>query len=94
MAAELSAVYASSRVAGDAVVQSLDAAREFWKDSFEAQDSYHEAVWGEAPDLAVLLADAPHGDERAWFSDETSRFGVLARRVWEPLLASEQTGTS
>ena len=30
-------------------------------------------------------------DERAWY-DDPSRFGVLARRLWEPLLASETQG--
>ncbi len=88
-----SAAFAAACVAGDSGVQALDAARKAWS-PFEAEDGYHAAVWGEEPDLGLLLADAPHGDEGPWFPDEATRFGVLARRLWEPLLAHEQTGTS
>ncbi|HZI97314.1 MAG TPA: exodeoxyribonuclease V subunit gamma, partial [Actinomycetales bacterium] len=92
MAVGASCAYAASCVAGDAAAQALDAAAKAWS-PFEAADEHHTAVWGEGAALNQLLADAPHGDEGPWFPDEATRFGALARRVWEPLLAHEQTET-
>ena len=39
----------------------------------------------------LLLAVPPADDEHAW-ADEPTRFGALARRLWDPLLACEQVG--
>ena len=43
-------------------------------------------LWG-SNDLEVLLGEPPRPDER-WYPDEPSRFGALARRLWEPILAA------
>lgn len=40
-----------------------------------------------------MLLNAPGPTEQAWAPEETSRLGVFARRVWEPLLALEQVST-
>jgi len=48
-------------------------------------------VHGRAPRFEPLLAAAPTGDEAGWYPEPT-RFGVLARRLWTPLLAHEQIG--
>ena len=42
------------------------------------------ALWGPETDLAVLLAQKPTAAEN-WF-DEKTRFGMLARRLWQPVL--------
>jgi hypothetical protein len=40
----------------------------------------------------ALLTALPREDERGpgWDGEETSRFGCLARRLWDPLLGHEQ----
>jgi exodeoxyribonuclease V gamma subunit len=84
--------YARSRHGGNAEEQALDDARAAWTASFEAADSHHALCWGEGAALADLLG-TPDAAERAWFDDGT-RFGVLARRIWEPLLQHEQVRTA
>lgn len=42
-------------------------------------------LWGPQAPLEALLAERPRRDE-PWYPDEPSRFGVLARRLWEPIL--------
>jgi exodeoxyribonuclease V gamma subunit len=44
-------------------------------------------LWGPDPDLSALLAEEPRPGED-WYPDEPTRFGMLARRVWEPILAA------
>ena len=46
---------------------------------------------GTGAPLAALLAASPRDDERSW-SDDPTRFGVLAVRLWTPLLRDEQVG--
>jgi exodeoxyribonuclease V gamma subunit len=82
--------YARSRHAGDAEVQALDSARRTWQEGFEAKDEYHVLAWGAAASLNDLLG-VPDPTERAWWPQDSSRLGVLARRVWEPLLDHEET---
>ncbi len=41
---------------------------------------------GDDPPFEALLAEPPRTEE-AWYPGETSRFGVLARRLWEPVHA-------
>ncbi|HET8616231.1 MAG TPA: exodeoxyribonuclease V subunit gamma [Actinomycetales bacterium] len=78
--------YATSRFGGDAEVQALQNARQEWHAGFERTDEAHVTCWGDA-ELDDLLG-TPLTDERLWFPDE-SRFGVLARRVWDVLLGHE-----
>jgi hypothetical protein len=42
-----------------------------------------------------LLSEPPHADERGpgWQMSETSRFGRLARRLWDGLLSCEEVTT-
>jgi exodeoxyribonuclease V gamma subunit len=79
--------YATSRFGGDAEVQSLQNARQEWNGGFERTDEAHVTAWG-AVDLDDVLG-APLSDEQPWFPDDGSRFGVLARRVWDLLLRHE-----
>ena len=39
--------------------------------------------------LDEMLHEPPHADEAQWEPGERSRFGVLARRLWVPLLGAE-----
>ncbi|MGN7132401.1 exodeoxyribonuclease V subunit gamma [Rhodococcoides corynebacterioides] len=54
----------------------------------DGSDAAVRLVHGPAVTFADITADTPRGDERAW-SDDSTRFGVLARRLWAPLLAVE-----
>lgn len=84
--------YAERRELGESEPDALDAADRAWTDR-EADDSYHRFVWGEACPFRALLA--PPAVPAEQFSEvgraETSRFGVLARQLWSPLLAAEVT---
>lgn len=90
---ETACAYATARAAATEVVQALDAARTRWKDGFERTDEYHVEVWGPAATLDDL-AGTPTEAERAWWPEEGTRLGVLARRVWEPVIAHEDTETA
>jgi exodeoxyribonuclease V gamma subunit len=79
--------YATSRFGGDAEVQALQSARHEWNAGFERTDEAHLTCWGPV-DLDALLG-TPLSDERPWFPSDDSRFGVLARRVWDVLLRHE-----
>jgi exodeoxyribonuclease V gamma subunit len=48
-------------------------------------------VYGRFSDVRVLLEERPRPDEAGpgWAADEPSRFGRVARRLWEPLLEHE-----
>jgi exodeoxyribonuclease V gamma subunit len=46
------------------------------------------ALWGEDAELEEILRESPRAGEN-WF-DEDSRFGMLARRLWEPVLAARE----
>jgi len=88
------AAYADVRHSGYDVTEAVVKARRAWAtDRFpgEQEDSAHVQVWGSGAPIERLLSAVPAADER-WFG-EPSRFGELARRLWTPLLASEQTGT-
>jgi exodeoxyribonuclease V gamma subunit len=82
--------YASSRFAGNEEVQALESARQQWRSGFERGDDHHGLCWGSDCDLDELLG-SPDAVEQAWWPHDSSRFGVLARRVWQPLLDHETT---
>lgn len=44
------------------------------------------ALWGDDQDLSALLTEKP-SDTENWF-DEQTRFGMLARRLWQPVLGA------
>jgi exodeoxyribonuclease V gamma subunit len=83
------AAYGRSRAAGDEVVQALDAARRAWGDETGFPDPDRDLVWGRDAPFESLLT-APDRTEAAWWPEEGTRLGVLARRTWEPLLAHEE----
>lgn len=64
------------------------AARKEWEgDRFdgESAEPEHRRVWGDLA-FASLMAIRPRSGEE--WPDEESRFGTLARRLWEPVLAA------
>ena len=82
--------YASSRHAGNEVVQALEDARRQWRSGFERSDEHHVACWGPDCDLDDLAGE-PDAVEQRWWPDDVTRLGVLARRVWQPVLDHERT---
>jgi exodeoxyribonuclease V gamma subunit len=89
--------YARSRHARNDVPEALaDAAREWAAGTYqfgEQGDDHHVLVWGE--DAALRdVAGTPDAEEATWWPQEGTRLGVLARRVWEPLLEHERTETA
>lgn len=87
-----SAEYAERRHRGDSVEMALESADRMFGGNFgDGRDRHVAYLYGEAVTLDDLTAAATLPDERGWF-DEPSRFGVLARRLWDPLLASEHQG--
>jgi exodeoxyribonuclease V gamma subunit len=97
MAVKTSARYASLRARNRPVAVALrDAERDWTTGRFpgEQADREHAITWGTDPPLDVLLAERPAEDEQGWvqangWADDDSRFAVLARRLWQPLLAAE-----
>ncbi len=91
MAPKTSAAYAEKRAAGMTVENAHVKAEQEWtggKFDGERAEAAYELVWGADAPFDVLLADpVPVGEPRP--DGETTRFGVLARRLWEPLLAAE-----
>ncbi|MFC3962854.1 exodeoxyribonuclease V subunit gamma [Nocardia jiangsuensis] len=84
------AAYAQSRMLGNRREDAEYAAlQEFDGDYGDNRDRHLRYVWGERVTLAALLAaPAPQGGG----AGEPTRFGALARRLWEPLLRAEQQG--
>ena len=58
----------------------------------EGRQPEHQLVLGGAVPFDQLLHDPPAAGEDGdgWAADETSRFGRLARRLWDGLLAVER----
>jgi exodeoxyribonuclease V gamma subunit len=91
MAVKTSAAYADKRHRGQSVANALNNAAFAWdpnKFPGEQDDEAHQLLWGPSPSLATLRAESPWADEHT--ADEKSRFGVLARRLWTPLLDAER----
>ncbi len=92
--------YAAQRARGRRPSSARVAAATMWDDGRfdgECSDPEHALLLGPAAGLDRLLAEpALPGDLfNGWPSDEEGdRFGVLARRVWEPLLAHEVTAVA
>jgi exodeoxyribonuclease V gamma subunit len=87
---ETSAEYAARRSRGATIDDAIPAACKRWEaDRFrpERDDPEHVLVFGASAPFAQLTAAAPLPDE--CFPDEPTRFGALARLVWEPLLTAE-----
>jgi exodeoxyribonuclease V gamma subunit len=87
---ETSEEYASRRSRGATIDDAIPAARRRWEaDRFrpERDESEHVLVFGANAPFARLTAASPLPDE--CFPDEPTRFGALARLVWQPLLMAE-----
>lgn len=89
------AAYAERRARGSRVTVARTAAAQSWvSGSFpgEQGDPEHALVHGADAPLSVLTGSPPGPQERGegWPPDEDDRFGLLARRLWDRLLASER----
>jgi exodeoxyribonuclease V gamma subunit len=90
---ETSAAWAHALRVGD---DPGEAAMATWKSAYEfpREDSQpeHMMVLGGVQPFEALLAAPPGPDEHGpgWGGFESSRFGSLARRLWDPLLGHEQ----
>ena len=86
--------YADKRRTGAPVRVALANAGRQWRSGSgqnergEFTDADFQQVWGEVS-LSGLLLERPDPADTDW-PEETSRFGQLARRVWDPLLAAEE----
>lgn len=84
--AKTSAEYARIRYADRPIELNRPMLDRCWS---EERDEVHERFYGPQPSLAVLLAEPSIAtEERGRLADPT-RFGTLARRVFEPLLMAE-----
>jgi exodeoxyribonuclease V gamma subunit len=83
--------YAVQRSGGADPDQALERAAEVWDGGFERRDEYHRFCWGDVP-LSALPGGSGVIDavEQAWWPQERTRFGVLARRVWDVPLRHEE----
>ncbi|WP_380166977.1 exodeoxyribonuclease V subunit gamma [Jannaschia sp. R86511] len=98
LACKTSEAYAAQRRRGRRPAAARHAAGQAWQDGrFPGEQSDPEHVLlnaGEPPSLTDLLRERATAADlvAGWPADEEGdRFGVLARRVWEPLLAHETT---
>jgi exodeoxyribonuclease V gamma subunit len=77
----------------------LESAASSWTSTFgwerEDRDAEHVRVFGGVRTFAELAADPPEPDEAGagWAMTETTRFGRLARRLWDPILDAAASGT-
>jgi exodeoxyribonuclease V gamma subunit len=89
LSSDASAAYARAAADGQ---DGTDAADKAWTSTFdypkEDRAPEHVLVYGGEISLSTLLEPSPR-DGEGWYPDEPSRFGVYARRLWEPLLARE-----
>jgi exodeoxyribonuclease V gamma subunit len=93
---ETSAAYAQAAAAGhDPVAAARRAWRSEWNFDKEDKDLEHQLVLGAVRRFEELLEEAPRSDEQGagWDSSETTRFGRLARRMWDGLLGHEEVST-
>jgi exodeoxyribonuclease V gamma subunit len=87
------AAYAEKRRTNAPVRVALAQAGKQWRSGSgpnergEFSDADFQQVFGDVP-LTALLAEAADRTDADW-PDEPSRFGQLARRVWQPLLDAE-----
>ncbi|WP_200800236.1 exodeoxyribonuclease V subunit gamma [Jatrophihabitans endophyticus] len=88
MALVSSAEYAQRRHRGDDVADARQAAQDAWDNArwgdHENAEPEHQLVFDGRRSWTRLTAEHDTG-----FPDETTRFAVLARRLWTPLLAAE-----
>jgi exodeoxyribonuclease V gamma subunit len=91
-----SAEYAFLRDRGTRVPGARIGAEKSWLSGMfpgEQADAEHVLVYGPDAPFSVLTEQhaAPGEGGKGWPTDETDRFGLLARRLWHRLLANETT---
>lgn len=87
-----SAEYAERRHRGDSPDMALTAAERAFGGAFGDGNDRHVAfLHGDGITLRELASGDPRPDEQTWY-DDPSRFGILARRLWDPLLTAETQG--
>lgn len=93
IASKSSFEYAAARRKGAAPDEAIKAAGKGWEGARwggECREAEHEHVYGRQPAFTLLLeAVAQPGDGADRWPDEPTRFGVLSRRWWDPLLEAE-----
>jgi exodeoxyribonuclease V gamma subunit len=88
-----SAAYAAAAVSGQDAAAAADPEwTSPWNFDREDRELEHQLVLGGVRTFAELLEIAPaeHEDGPGWATDETSRLGRLARRLWDGLLTHEE----
>ena len=91
-----SAAYAqAASTGGDAAAAAGEAWTSPWNFDKEDRELEHQLVLGGVRSVEELLSQAPRAEERGpgWQMSETSRFGRLARRLWDGLLSCEEVTT-
>jgi exodeoxyribonuclease V gamma subunit len=91
-----SAAYARAASTGeDAPAAAKEAWTTEWNFDKEDVELEHQLVLGGVHSLEQLVAEVPRADERGpgWQLSETSRFGRLARRLWDGALSCEEVNT-
>jgi exodeoxyribonuclease V gamma subunit len=93
IASKSSFEYAAARRKGAAPEEAIKAAVKAWEGSRwggECQEAEHAHVYGSGAAFSALVSAQPrHGDGEAQWPQEPSRFGVLSRRWWDPMLEGE-----
>jgi exodeoxyribonuclease V gamma subunit len=93
IACDASAAYARAASAGEnPVTAGAKAWESGWNFPREDADLEHQLVFGDVLSFADVLEAQPASDESGvgWDDTETTRFGVLARRLWKGALACEE----
>ncbi|MBB3036460.1 exodeoxyribonuclease V subunit gamma [Hoyosella altamirensis] len=89
IAQNASAEYANRRHSGRSIDEAFEAASKTFDGRFgDCTDEHYSFVYGPGAQLASLASARPEADEASW-SDDPTRFGVLACRLWLPLLDNE-----
>ncbi|ORI21285.1 exodeoxyribonuclease V subunit gamma [Rhodococcus sp. 1168] len=87
-----SSVYAERRFRGASVDDAIAAAEKTWSDKFgDAKDRSIAYLYGAGASLEVLTSTPVRSEDPHW-GEESTLFGVLARRLWCPLLDAEKEG--
>ncbi len=82
-------IYAGRRLSGSSVDEAREAAEKEWSGMYgERKDRHIGYLHGQSATFGQLWDGLPLVDEQDW-ATEPSRFGVLAIRLWAPLLAAE-----
>ncbi len=86
--------YAEKRFGGGSIEDGYDSATWAWRGDFgDGTDRSLRYVHGSTLSFQTLLAAAPLADETEP-TNEKSRFGILARTLWDPLLTAENMGNA